>query len=316
MSEARKGILAMIGACTIWGLSPLYYKALAHIPPLEILAHRTLWSFLFFAGVLLAQGRLSEVRSALGARRSLLLIMIASAMISVNWFIYIMAIQIERATEASLGYFIFPLVAVLVARFGFGERLLPAQWLAVALAGLAVATLTLGLGVAPWISLILAASFAVYGAIKKQLPLGPVVSVTCEVLFFLPIGLTALALQHGAGQGAFGVALWDSAMLVFSGPLTATPLILFSYAARRVPLATVGVLQYLNPTLQFICAVVVFGEPLSRWHVIAFSMIWAALAIYSLSALRQDRLSRRAAMAAAGVSAHVRNAPSEGSAKP
>lgn len=316
MSDVAKGIWAMIGACTIWGLSPIYYKALAHVPPLEVLAHRTFWSFTFFAGILAMQGRLGEMRAALRGRRQIAVIALAAAMISVNWFLYILSIQIGRATEASLGYYIFPLVTVVIARIWFGERLGRAQWLAVALAALAVGLLTWGLGVAPWISLVLAGSFALYGAIKKQLVLGPVVSVTCEILFFLPIGLTVLALRHGAGQGAFGRELWDSAMLILSGPLTALPLILFSSAARRVPLATVGVLQYLNPTLQFFCAVLVLGEMLTGWHVVAFALIWVALAIYSVAAIRQDRLSRRAAMAAAGVSAHVRNPASEASAKP
>jgi len=316
MGETGKGVLAMVGACTVWGLSPLYYKLLAHIPPLEVLAHRTGWSFLFFAAILAAQGRLREVGRAVTRRSTAWVIWAASIAISLNWFVYILSIQIGRATEASLGYFIFPLVTVVIARLGFGERLGRVQWAAVALAGLAVTLLTWGLGVPPWISLILAGSFAIYGALKKRLDLGPVVSVTAEILFFLPIGFAMLSWQHGTGQGAFGRELWDSALLIVSGPLTATPLILFSYAARRVPLATVGMLQYLNPTLQFLCAVVIFGEPLTPWHIIAFSMIWMALALYSGAALRQERLSRRAAMAAAGVSAQVRKPASEGSAKP
>lgn len=316
MSETQKGIWAMIGACTIWGLSPLYYKLLAHIPPLEVLAHRTLWSFALFTAILALRGRLGEARAALRGWRRVGLFLLASATISTNWFFYIMSIQIGHATEASLGYYIFPLVAVLIGRFGFGERLRPAQWLAVGLAALGVGGLTWGLGVAPWISLILAGSFGAYGAVKKYLPVGPMVSVTIEILFFLPVGLTMLAIQHGSGQGAFGRELWDSALLVFSGPLTATPLILFSAAARRVPMATVGILQYLNPTLQFFCAVAIFGEAFTFWHQIAFALIWAALAVFSVSALRQDRASRRAAMAATGVSAQVRNPASEASAKP
>ena len=316
MTAVQKGILAMIGACTIWGLSPIYYKALAHIPPLEVLAHRTLWSFLFFAGVLAVQARLGEFRAALSSWKTARLLILATAMISINWFIYILSIQIGRTTEASLGYYIFPLVTVVIARFGFGEELARAQWVAIALAGLAVLILTVGLGVTPWISLVLASTFALYGAIKKQLPLGPVVSVTAEITFFLPIGLTALALAHGSGGGAFGRDMTDTILLILSGPLTAMPLILFSFAARNVALSTVGVLQYLNPTLQFFCAVVVFGEPFTEWHALAFGLIWLALAVFSTSAIRQDRASRRAAMAATGVSAQVRNPASDRSAKP
>jgi len=316
MSETKIGILAMIGACTIWGLSPLYYKMLAHIPPLEVLAHRTLWSFVLFAAILALRGRLGEARAALAGWRRVGLFALASAMISTNWFLFIMSVQIGHTTEASLGYYIFPLVAVLIGRFGFGERLAAAQWIAVGLAALAVALLTWGLGVAPWISLLLATTFGLYGAVKKHLPVGPMVSVTCEILFFLPVGLTMLAIQHSSGQGAFGREVWDSALLVFSGPLTATPLILFSAAARRVPMATVGILQYLNPTLQFLCAVLIFGEIFTFWHQVAFALIWAAVAVFSLAILRQERASRRAAMAATGVSAQVRNPASEGSAKP
>ena len=316
MSETKTGILAMIGACTIWGLSPLYYKLLDHIPPLEVLAHRTLWSFALFTAILALRGRLHEARAALAGWRRVGLFALASAMISTNWFLFIMSVQIGHTTEASLGYYIFPLVAVLIGRFGFGERLVPAQWLAVGLAAVAVALLTWGLGVAPWISLLLAGTFGLYGAVKKHLPVGPMVSVTIEILFFLPVGFTMLGLQHASGQGAFGRELWDSALLILSGPLTATPLILFSTAARRVPMATVGILQYLNPTLQFFCAVVILGELFTVWHQMAFALIWVAVAVFSVAILRQERASRRAAIAATGVSAQVRKPASEGSAKP
>lgn len=286
MSDTHKGILAIIAACVIWGLSPIFYKALTHVPPPEVLAHRTGWSFVFFAGVLALQGRLGEMRAALGTWRRAAVLALASALISANWFLFILSVQIDRATEASLGYYIFPLVAVLIGRFGFGERLGRAQWLAVGLAALAVGVLTFGLGVAPWISLVLASTFGLYSAIKKRLPVGPVVSVTCEVLFFLPIGLVILVLRHGAGQGAFGREIWDSALLILSGPMTAIPLILFSYAARRASMATVGLLQYINPTLQFLCAVMLFGEPFGGWHQIAFALIWGAVIIFSVASLR------------------------------
>lgn len=296
MSDTSKGITAMIGACMIWGLSPLFYKLLIHVPPPEVLAHRTGWSFIFFAGVLLVQGRLGEMRLALNSWRRAGLIALASAMISVNWFLFIVSVQIGRTTEASLGYYIFPLVAVLIGRFGFGERLGRAQWLAVAMAALAVGVLTLGLGVAPWISLILASTFGLYSAIKKELPIGPVVSVTCEILFFLPIGLVILFLQHNSGQGAFGQDFSDSALLILSGPLTAMPLILFSYAARRVALSTIGLLQYLNPTLQFFCAVAIFGEVLTLWHQIAFVLIWGAVIVFSVASVASTRQAKARAV--------------------
>ena len=303
MSESAKGILAMIAACVVWGLSGIYYKALSHVPPEQVLSHRALWSFLFFAGVLLVQGRISALGEALGSRRNALLLICATAMISLNWLVFISSVQTGHATEASLGYYIFPLLSVLLGRLVFGELLTRAQGAAIGLAALAVAVLAFGLGVAPWIALVLGVSFALYGVAKKKLPLGPVVSVTAEVLLILPVALAVIWWTGGAG---FLGGTTDAAMLAFSGILTGLPLILFSYAAKRVRLGTVGVLQYLNPTLQFLVAVLVFAEPFTPWHSVAFALIWSAVAVFSFSALRQERASRRAAMAATGVSAQIR----------
>ncbi|MGX0875998.1 chloramphenicol-sensitive protein RarD [Roseovarius sp. MBR-154] len=294
MREATKGIIAMVATCTVWGLSGIYYKLLDHISPIEILAHRTLWSCLFFAFVLLVQGRISILGQALAGRRSILLIGFAALMISTNWFVFITSIQVGRAMEASLGYYIFPLVAVLLGAIAFRERLGKAQIFAVCLALCAVVTLTIGLGVPPWIALILASSFGLYGLVKKGLSVGPVVSVTAEVLLLSPIALTVLWYFHADGHGAFGINWQDSLLLAFSGILTGTPLIMFSYATKRVTLATVGLVQYLNPTLQFLVATLIFQEAFSFWHAVAFAMIWTALAIYTTASLRQDRAARRA----------------------
>lgn len=299
MREATKGVLAMIAACTVWGLSALYYDQLDAVPPLEVLAHRTLWSAIFFSVVLAFQGRLRELPRLMRGRRALITLT-AALMISANWFLFIFSIQVGHAMQASLGYYIFPLVAVLIGMLAFGERIGAAQAVAVALAVLAVLVLTIGLGVAPWISVTLAVTFGVYGLIKKRLDAGPVVSVTAEVLMLAPLSFIYLAgLQTGAwGGGApveFGHDLRVSLLLAFSGILTGGPLILFSYAARRVNMATVGLIQYLNPTLQFLVATLILGEAFTRWHLIAFALIWTALAIYSVQTLRQDREARRAA---------------------
>ncbi len=294
MREATKGIVAMVATCTVWGLSGIYYKLLAHVPPIEILAHRTLWSCAFFALVLLVQGRISMLGRALAGRRSVLSIALAALMISTNWFVFITSIQIGKAMEASLGYYIFPLVAVLLGAIAFRERLGRAQLFAVGLALCAVVTLTLGLGVPPWIALVLASSFGLYGLVKKGLSVGPVVSVTAEVLLLSPIALTVLWYFHSSGNGAFAANWRDSLLLAFSGILTGTPLIMFSYATKRVTLATVGLVQYLNPTLQFLVATLIFLEPFSFWHAVAFAMIWTALAIYTTASLRQDRAARKA----------------------
>lgn len=306
----------MIAACTIWGLSPIYYAELSHVPPLEILAHRTFWSLIFFLGLLLAQRRLGELRRGFAAPRRAGIIALAALMISINWFLFIFSVQIGRTTEASLGYYIFPLVAVLFGRFLLHEPMGRAQWLAVGLATLAVTVLTVGLGAAPWIALAIALSFGIYGLIKRGLPLGPVVSVTCEVLFFLPIALTIIGLGVWDGQGRFGLDLRDSLLLVLAGPLTGLPLVLFSQAAKRLPMGTVGVMQYINPSLQFMSAVLVLGEVITRWHAIAFPLIWLALVIYSVAVLRQEKAARRAAMASSGVATSTSMSASEASAKP
>ncbi len=307
MSDTTKGILAMIGATSVWGLSGLYYKLLADVPPLEVLSHRTLWSLVFFGLLLAFRGRLGEVRALLSRRRNIALVGFAAVSISTNWFLFIYSIQSGHAVEASLGYYIFPLVAVLLGVVIFGERLSRPKLLAVALAVIAVGALTYGLGVAPWISLALAITFGAYGVVKKGLNAGPTVSVTAEVLLLAPLALTWLYGVHmlgwtgitGRPGGYFGSDLSTSLLLAFSGVITAIPLMLFTTATRRLPMGTVGVLQYLNPSLQFGVATLAFAEPVTGWHWVAFPLIWAALIIYSVESLRQDRAARRLARSVA-----------------
>lgn len=305
MTGKASGILAMIGACTIWGLSPLYYKLLNHLPPLEILAHRTMWSLVFFAGLLTLQGRLRLLAKALATPRMALTLGASGLMIGANWYLFIWAIHAERATEASLGYYIFPLVAVLLGWLFHNERLRMTQAIAVLIAASGVAVLTYGLGTAPWLALSLAITFGLYGLIKKGLDLGPVVSVTAEIAILTPLALLVLLQTHNSGQGAFGTSVRDTLLLICAGPLTATPLILFSLAARRLAMASVGVLQYINPTLQFACAVVVFAEPFSPWHKAAFALIWTAVALYSVSSLLAEKHARRTSIAASALGTSV-----------
>ena len=289
MQEITKGIVAVITAATIWGVAPVYYSHLKHVPTVEILSHRTLWSFLFFAIVLMYQKRLVEIWQALFRKKALLPMLMASVLIATNWFFFIHSVQTGKATEASLGYFIMPLVSVVFGLAIFKENLSFKQWLAVGLAALAVILLTYGLGVPPWISLIISTSFALYGVIKKHLAIRPVVAVTVEVLFLSPIAISILAYYHSGLGGHFGVDAWTTFLLMLSGPLTATPLILFSYSARRVKLATVGILQYINPSLQFICATTILSEPLSFWYAIAFPIIWIALILYTVVSFQSKR---------------------------
>lgn len=312
MTDGLRGVLAMVAACTIWGLSAIYYKQLAHVPPVEVLAHRTIWSLVFFGAVLWLQGRLGQIARLFASPRSIALAAAAGIFISSNWFLFIWSVQVGQAVQASLGYYIFPLVAVAMGAIVLGERHSPLKWAAVALAAVAVAVLTWGLGVAPRVSLALAVTFGLYGLVKRWVAAGPVVSVTTEVLILAPVALTwlwgvhtrgwvALADQPGA---VFASNLHDTVILMASGPITAGPLILFSYAARRVTYATVGLVQYLNPTLQFLVATLVFREPFGTWHAATFGLIWAALVLYTAESLRHERASRRAA-SRAGVSGTV-----------
>ena len=281
MTSSTKGILAIILAGIIWGFSPIYYKLLVAVPPFELLSHRTLWSFIFFFFVLILRGQAQELRDAIfRLSNQLIIIIFSSLLIAINWFFFIAAIQSNKATEVSLGYFIMPLVTVIWGLIFFKEKLSTLQWFSVALAGFAVSILTIGLGVPPWIALILSFSFSIYAVLKKKLDMSPIVSVTGEVFILVPLGLLLLFYFHLEGYGNFGDNNEITVLLILSGPITAAPLILFSYGAYRVSLSTVGILQYLNPSLQFFCAVFIFLEPLSVWHRVSFSLIWIAVLLY------------------------------------
>jgi chloramphenicol-sensitive protein RarD len=316
MTDTQKGVLALVAACCIWGLSGLFYKALSDVPSHEVLAHRTVWSLVFFGIVIGVQGRLHVLWSAVQNPASLKVIVAAALLISVNWFLFIWSIHAGRATEASMGYYIFPLVAVLIGRLVLGERLSRTQWVAITLAATGVMSLTIGLHILPWISLVLASTFGLYGLLKKRLDLGPVISVSAEVLILCPLGLGWLIYLHMGQGGAFGQELTQSLLLMASGPITAMPLILFSFGARRLTMSTVGIVQYINPTLQFLVAVLIFGEPFGVVHLIAFALIWSALAIYSSSAFTQDRARRRAVMVSEAEVVVSTNPSSDASAKP
>ena len=271
-----------MSACIIWGFAPIYYKLLVSVPPLELLAHRTLWSFIFFFVVLGIVGQIKELKTAIFSfNGQFRIILLASVLIAINWFFFIFAIQTNQTTEASLGYFIMPLVTVVWGLIIFRETLSVLQWFSVLLATMAVCILTFGLGVPPWIALILSFSFSIYAVLKKKLTISPIVSVTGEVLVLIPVGLLLLFYFHMDGEGSFGSDWKITSLLALSGPLTAAPLILFSYRTWKVNLSTAGILQYLNPSLQFFCAAYIFMEPLSRWHMVAFPLIWVALIIYS-----------------------------------
>lgn len=293
MTESKKGVLAMLATCIAWGLSGAFYAQVNHLEPLEVLAHRTIWSFGFFAIVIAITGRADKVREAVRSPRTILTLLLTATLISANWFGFIYSIQSGRAMEASLGYYIFPLVAVGMGYLVFRERFGRLQGIGIVLAVSAVVVLTIGLGVAPWIALFLAATFGSYGLIKKTLTVGPVTSVFLEVCLLLPLAVGYVIW----GPGIAHLDLHDWLLLAASGVLTGAPLMGFAYAATRLNYATLGLAQYVNPTLQFAVAVFLFQEPFTKWHAIAFPMIWAALALYSWGILSQERRARRAPIA-------------------
>ena len=282
----------MLLACFIWGLSALYYKSIAQVPPLEILSHRTIWTALFIGGILIVRKGLITIPQKAFKR-----VCMASVFISINWFFFIYAVQIGKVTQASLGYYIFPLVAVAFGAIFLGERLSVSQWFAVSLAVAAVILLSVGIGQIPYISIVLALTFGLYGLIKKPLKIGPMRSVFWEVVILLPLALIWLIGTHffgwtgltGRDGGFFGDNFKISGALMFTGILTGLPLMLMAFSMERLRLATVGLVQYVNPTLQFLLATLVFMEPVRSSHFMAFALIWVGLGIYSFHAIRQER---------------------------
>jgi chloramphenicol-sensitive protein RarD len=285
MTEPRKGAVAMVLASIIWGLSAIYYKQLSGIPPVEVLCHRTLWSVIVFIFILRLQDRLQDLKLVFLNKKLILGLFWAAAMISINWFFFIWSVHNDRATEASFGYYIFPLVAVLFGLIFFKEQLSLMKWCSVFLAIFAVTTLAISQNILPSVALVLSVTFGIYGALKKQINLGPVLSVTTEVILLLPLAITFLLYWHSSGFGSFGKDIETTSLLIFSGPMTAVPLMLFSYAARRVQMTSLGIIQYLNPSLQFLVAVFIFAEPFGVSQGIAFGLIWLALFIYTLASL-------------------------------
>lgn len=286
------GYAAGVTAYTLWGLFPAFFGLLAAASALEILAHRVVWAALTMLVVLLVAGRLRDLRGF--SRRTWLLVTGAAMVIAINWFFYLFAVLTGNIVQAALGYFINPLVSVGVGLMFFGERLTRTQWIAVGIGVIAVAVLTVDYGHPPYLSLILAASFATYGAIKKIVPLDPKVSLAAESLVLSPVMIGVLIWLGVTGALAFGTDAGLTILLVLSGPITALPLLMFGIAAQRIPLVAVGILQYLTPIGQFAWAVLVAGETVAAVEWIGFVLIWIALVIFTIGAIRNARAARLA----------------------
>jgi chloramphenicol-sensitive protein RarD len=293
MSSEKKGILSAIGAYVLWGVLPLYWKALHEVPAPQILAHRTLWSFVFLAGWVLALREGAALRRSARGSRTWFGSAAAATLLAVNWLTYIWAVNAERIVETSLGYYINPLVSVLLGVVLLGERLRPLQWASLALAAAGVIYLALLSRAPPWIALVLALSFGLYGLAKKTASLGALHGVTVEtaVLAVPALGYLLFAEHQGTGALGHGTAGLN-VLLVLTGVVTALPLLLFAWAARRIRLSTIGVLQYISPSCGLLVGVGVYHEPFSGRRALGFGVIWAALLIYWLEGFWTQRRLR------------------------
>jgi chloramphenicol-sensitive protein RarD len=282
----NKGILAGIGAYTLWGLFPIYWRWLEQDPAVEILAHRMVWSLVFMAVILTFQKEWRWLAQILHNRRVIGTYLLAAVLLSVNWYIYIWAVNAGYVVEASLGYFINPLMNFLLGVIFLGEKLRLGQVLAVVIAGAGVVYLTASYGSLPWISLALAISFGLYGLIKKTAVLESMHGFSLETMvLFLP-ALAYLIYRQASGVGAFAHQGWQiTLLLALAGPVTSIPLLLFGYSARKIPLSMLGFIQYITPTLQFLLGVFVYFEPFPKARLVGFGIIWLALLVYSLESL-------------------------------
>lgn len=289
-SEAGSGLAAAVTAFLIWGLLPLYLKALDSVPALQIMSHRIAWCCVAAFAWLALRGELGAARAALANPAVRLRLAASALLVSVNWLIYIWAVNSGHVVEASLGYFINPLLNVALGVLLLSERLNRAQWVAVGLAAVGVIYLTIAAGRPPWIALSLAATFGTYGLIRKVIAVEAVPGLATETLLLTPFALAFLLWCEWQGTGALGhsgVAV--DVLLLASGVITALPLALFAYGARRIPLSTVGLVQYIGPTLQFLVGVLVFHEPFPRARAVGFVLIWTALVIYAVDGLWRRR---------------------------
>jgi chloramphenicol-sensitive protein RarD len=288
----NRGIAYAAAAYLLWGVFPIYFKALQHVAPLEILGHRIVWSLAVCAVLLLALRRLQWLADLRRQPRVLAWFVASSVLVAANWFVYIWAVNAGRVVDASLGYFINPLVNVLIGAAFLHERLRRAQWLAVAIAAAGVAWLTWQAGAVPWIGLVLALTFGLYGLLRKTAALGAIEGLSLETLLLTPVAAAYLLwLAHSGASGFVEADATTRLLLLAAGPVTAVPLLLFAAGARRIPFSTLGLLQYLGPSLQLLIGVWLYHEPFAE-RAPGYVLIWIALAIFSVEGLVQGWRSR------------------------
>ncbi len=296
VSETRRGTLYGAAAYALWGMFPLYWPLLRPSGSVEVLAHRIVWSLLVVV-LLAVTRRLPQLRAAVHDRRTLARIALAAVFIAVNWGAYIYGVSNDRVVETSLGYFVNPIVTVMLGVLVLKERLRRAQWVALAIAAVAVVVLSVENGSPPWIALTLAFSFGFYGLLKKTAGVGTVEGLAIETAVLLPVAGLYLAVLSATGGSTFGAqGAGHAVLLALSGIITAVPLLLFGAAATRVPLSTLGVLHYLAPTIQFVLGITLFDEPLPLVKLLGFVLVWFALALFTTDLVRSARRQSRLAV--------------------
>ncbi|MGH6874402.1 MAG: EamA family transporter RarD [Aestuariivirgaceae bacterium] len=297
LSEPSQGVIFLLVAHLIWGAMAYYLKQLDHISPAEIAVHRGLWSLPFAVAMLVFLKASREAINALRNPRTLAILAFCSALIVFNWAIYVWAIQVGRAAEAALGYYVNPLMNVIVGYMFLHERFNRTQGLALALVALAVVVQTIAVGAFPWLGLSLAATFCLYGYLRKMVPVTSIASFFIEILVLTPFALVYVAWTLTRGSAAFLSSTADTLLLVGLGFLTASTLMLFGAGVKRVRYSTVGLLQYISPSIVFLTAVFIFHEPMNALRWLSFVLIWTGLAIFSFATLREDRLRRATSVA-------------------
>ena len=287
--DTRDGILLATAGFWLWGLSVLFYKILDHVPALEVIAHRTLWSVVFAGAWLVWRRSWLSLGEAFRSPRLLATLGLTSTLVAVNWLVFVWAIAVSRVMEVSIGYYINPLVNVLLGVVLLGEPMTRLQGLSLVLAAAAVALLVFLVGDLPWVALVLALSFSFYGYLRKQLPVKPAEGLFVEVVLLAPFAALYVAYVEGTGVGHWSATPWTPILLICTGPMTAVPLIFYAAAAKRMRLSLLGVLFYMTPTLHFIMGVIIIGEPMSWQHVVVFLLIWLAVGLFARESLRAER---------------------------
>ena len=291
-SRARIGLLCGLFAYAAWGVLPIYFKALDGVSAVLIVAHRVVWSLVALAVLVSVMKGWGAVRAALRNRRALVTLTVTAALIAVNWLLYVYAINSGHILAGSLGYYLNPLANILLGRFFLAESLSKRQWTAVAIAGAGVAVLAAGALETLWISLTLCFSFATYGLLRKQVAVDSLSGLTVETVMLTPIALAYLWFEADRGVAVFGATDAHLVLLLAAGVISTTPLLLFTEAARRLAYSTVGMLQFIAPTVQFLLAVLVYGEAVTTAHAIAFAAIWTAVALYMSAMIGQRQRAR------------------------